>query len=39
MNPVWCAFGAGIFLGVIIGIFAICLMAMAKRGDEYAEKK
>ena len=39
MNPVWCAFVVGAFLGFMFGVFAICLMAMAKRGDEYAEKK
>jgi hypothetical protein len=39
MNPVWLAFGVGIFLGFMMGVFTICLMAMVKRGDDNAETK
>ena len=36
MSPVWSAFGVGVFLGFMVGVFTICLLIMAKRGETNA---
>ena len=35
---VWIAFGVGLFLGAVCGVFAICLLMLAKKGENNAEK-
>ena len=33
---VWIAFGVGLFLGVNLGVMAICLLMIIKKGENYA---
>jgi len=38
MSPVWIAFGVGLFLGAMFGVFAISLLMMIKKGEENEDK-